>query len=306
MRIAVLMLVVLGIYAAGAYDYALPASPGSLALEGAVEVLMPQVSLVAPGGNWTYPYEYYPVYTQNKTISGNLSEPERLAGSKVGVAALRLNTSSFQEALKGLSKLAVSGKVELLGFSAPLINRTGKGHFTMPGMPPGLYALVVANLSSLAVTTALPMLITNDQISIESPDKVKSGDSMLVKIRVLEGQRNVSRKYAAALVSWADYKAIGIRMSSNGSKVGMTSKISIGNESLEVLGEPKISQSLAEKLLPIIPQDSAVAMDESNKTESEMYLLTDSGWKPGRYVLTCGVYSNRGLDGIGQKIIEMS
>lgn len=127
-----------------------------------------------------------------------------------------------------------------------------------------------------------------------------------MKIRVLQGQKNTSRKYAAALVSWTDYKAMGIRMSSNGSKVGMTSAISIGNESLAVLGEPKISQSLAEKLLPIIPQDSAEALDESDKTESEVYLLTDSGWKPGRYVLTCGVYSNMGLDGIEQKIIEMS
>jgi len=307
MRFAVLMLIVLGISAADAYDYVMPASPGrGLALEGANEVLMPHVSLVTPGGNWTYPYEYYPVYSQNKTISGTLFQPERLAGSRVGVVAVRLNTSSFQEALKGLSKLAVSGKVELLGFSAPSINRTGKGHFTLPGMPPGLYALVVTNLSSLAVTTALPMLITNDLISMESPDRVKSGDSLKVKIRVLQGQRNASRKYAAVLVSWADYKAIGIRISSNGSKFGTTSEICIGNESLEVLGEPKISQSLVEKLLPIIPQDSAVALDESNKTESEVYLLTDSGWKPGRYVLTCGVYSNMGLDGIGQKIIEAS
>jgi hypothetical protein len=46
-------------------------------------------------------------------------------------------------------------------------------------------------------------------------------------------------------------------------------------------------------------------MAESNKTESEMYLIHDGDWKPGRYVLTCGVYSNNGLGGIRQKIIEM-
>jgi len=75
---------------------------------------------------------------------------------------------------------------------------------------------------------------------------------------------------------------------------------------LEIRGEPKISQSLVERLLPILPQDSAVALDQSNKTESEMYLLIDEAWKPGKYVLTCGAYSSKGLDGIIQKTIEMT
>ena len=267
---------------------------------------MPHVSLVTPEGNWIYPYEYYPVYPPNKTISGTIFEPDRLASTTRGVAALRLNTSSFQEALKGISEIAVSGKAELLGFAAPPFNSTGKSRFTLPGMPPGLYGLVVANLSNLAVTTALPMLITNDLISMESPDMVKSGESLKVKIRVLQGQSNTSRKYAAALVSWTDYETMSIKMSSNGSKSGMTSKISIGNESLDILGEPKISQSLVERLLPILPQDSAVALDQSNNMESEMYLLTDEAWKPGKYVLTCGAYSSKGLDGIIQKTIEMT
>lgn len=305
--ILMLMLIVLGISAAGAYNYAMPASPGSgLSLEGASEVLMPHVSLVTPEENWTYPYEYYPVYPQNKTISGTIFEPDRLAGSSMGVAALRLNTSSFQEALKGISKLTASGKVELLGFAALSFNRSGEGHFILPGMPPGLYGLVVANLSNLAVATALPMLITNDQISMESSDTIKSGDNLKVKIRVLQGQSNTSRKYAAALVSRTNYDAMSIKMSSNKSKSGISSKISMGNESLEILGEPKISQSLVERLLPILPQDSAVALDQSNSTESEMYLLTDSAWKPGKYVLTCGAYSSKGLDGIVQKTIEIT
>jgi hypothetical protein len=85
----------------------------------------------------------------------------------------------------------------------------------------------------------------------------------------------------------------------------MTSMININNESLKIVGEPKISQEMVDQILPILPQDSALALAESNETESEMYLIHEGDWKPGRYVLTCGVYSKNGLGGIRQKIIEM-
>jgi methanogen extracellular protein (TIGR04279 family) len=309
MSIPILMIVVLGLSASivGANNYTTPTSPGKgMVLEGASEVLMPHVSIVAPEGILTYPYNYYPVYAQNQTISGNLFGPDLLAGSEVGVAAIRVNTSSFQEALGGLFNFSASNKLELLGFSALSFNRTGKANFTLPGMPPGLFALVAVNMSKLAVQFALPILVANGRISAESVDNVSAGDVLKVNIKVLSGQENVSREYGAALASWTDYTGARINMKSNGSKSGMTSKISIGNESLEIQGEPKISKNLVEKLLLILPQDSALALEESNRTESEINLLTDVAWKPGRYVLTCGVYSSKGLDGISQKIIEMT
>lgn len=109
------------------------------------------------------------------------------------MAALRLNTSSFQEALGGLSELAISRQGGIVGFPAPSFNRTGKGHFALSGMPPGLYALVGANLSNLGVAMSLPMLVTNDQITKESPDEIRTGDALKVTIRVLQGQKNISR-----------------------------------------------------------------------------------------------------------------
>jgi methanogen extracellular protein (TIGR04279 family) len=315
MSIPILMIVVLGLSASivGANNYTTPTSPGKgMVLEGASEVLMPHVSIVAPEGILTYPYNYYPVYAQNQTISGNLFGPDLLAGSEVGVAAIRVNTSSFQEALGGLFNVSASNKLELLGFSDLSFNRTGgktnftRANFTLVGMPPGLFALVAIDMSKLAVRMALPMLVANGRISVESAENVSAGDVLKVNIKVLSGQKNISREYGAALASWTDYVGARINMKSNGSKSGMTSTISIGNESLEIQGEPKVSRKLVEKLLPIQPQDSALAFEESNRTESEINLLTDVVWKPGRYVLTCGVYSSKGLDGISQKIIDMT
>jgi methanogen extracellular protein (TIGR04279 family) len=197
-----------------------------------------------------------------------------------------------------------SNKLELLGFSAVSLNRTGKANFTLPGMPPGLFALVAVDLSKLAVQLALPMLVANDQISVESVDNIRAGDNLEVRIKLLGGEGNISRDYGAALASWSEYTGARIEMKSNGS--GMISTISIGNRSLEVKGEPRISRDLMEKLLPILPGDSAMAMEKSNSTESEISLLTDATWRPGRYVLTTGAYSSKGLDGISQKIIEIT
>jgi methanogen extracellular protein (TIGR04279 family) len=310
MRLVILMLIILGISSSGAqiYNYTASADKGEngLILDGASEIMMPQISLNTPEGNWTYPYDYYPVYTQNQTISGTFFGSSRLAGTVVGVSVLRLNTSSFQEALKELFKLAVSDKVELARLSSLSLNNSGDGHFAMPGLPSGLYVMLVADPNKLSVIVALPMLVTDDDISLQSPDKAGTSEALEVTIEVLTGHGNISRKYGAAIVSLETYRKARINMSSNGSKSSMTSLIRIGNETLNIRGEPKISQELVDEILPILPQDSALAMDVSNRTESEMYLIHDGDWKPGKYVLTCGIYSNKGLGGIRQKIIELT
>lgn len=308
MRAVILVLVILCLSSARAqpYNYTLPASPGArLVLEGAIEVLMPRISLNATEGDWTYPYDYYPVYTKNQTVSGTFYENNSIAGSAITVNVLELNTQSFQEALRELYKLEVLGKAKTAGFTTLSLNRTGEGHFSIPGLSSGLYALLVADKNNLSVLSAIPVLVTDDMISVESPDKAGTGDALGVKIRVLQGQANLSRKYGAAIVSWETYRESRIDMNSDVSRAGMTSTIGVGNESLKIIGEPKISQSLVDQILTILPEDSALAMSESNKTEAEMYLMHDGEWKPGRYVLTCGVYSDNGLGGIKQKIIEM-
>jgi methanogen extracellular protein (TIGR04279 family) len=258
-----------------------------------------------PEGNWTYPYDHYPVYPMNQKISGTFFGTSRIASSTISVIVLKLNTSSFQEALKDLYRLETLDKVEPTKFFSIFLNGTGIGHFSINGQASGLYALLVVDPKKLSVMSAIPMLVTDDEISVESPSKATKNETLKVKIKVLQGQRNISRKFGAAIVTWETYRATSINTSSNSSKERMTSTIRIENESLKIVGEPKISQEMVDQILPILPQDSALALAESNKTESEMYLINEGDWKPGRYVLTCGVYSNNGLGGIEQKIIEL-
>lgn len=312
MRLAVLIFIILSVSVALAQNYnnyTLPTYTGKigswLTFEGGHDVLMPHTVLNMPEGNWTYPYDYYSVYTRNQNMSGTFSGTSRLAGSTIGVVVQRLNTSSFQEALRELYKMEALDRSETTGVTSISLNGTGIGHFSIHGLASGLYAFLVVDLKKLSVMSALPVLITDDEISVESPDIAAKGETLKVKIKVLQGQRNISRKYGTAIVSMETYRATSINISGNGSKEMMTSMINIKNESLKIVGEPKISQEMVDQILPILPVDSALALAESNETESEMYLIHEGDWKPGRYVLTCGVYSKNGLGGIRQKIIEM-
>lgn len=312
MRPAVLMFMIFCVSAALAQNYnnyTIPTYPsksgGWLTLEGANEILMPHINLNTPEGNWTYPYDYYPVYARNQSISGTFFGTGLMAGSKINVSIQKLNTSSFQVALRELYKLEVLNSVEPAGFTSISLNGTGIGHFRIQSGSSGMYALVVMDPKMHSVLSALPMLITDDEISVESPYKAAKGEPLKMKINVLQGQKNISRKFGAAIVSWENYRATRINTSSNWSKEGMTSTISIGNESIKIVGEPRISQEMVDQILPILPADSALAMTGSNDTEAEMYLMHDGDWTPGRYVLTCGVYSINGLGGIEQNIIEM-
>ena len=264
--------------------YAQPTYPikggGWLTLEGANEVLMPRVNLNMPDGTWTYPYDYYPVYARDQNISGTFHGTSQTAGSTIGLSVLKLNTSSFQEALRELYNLEALGRFAPRELTSISLNDTGIGHFRVHGPTSGLYALLVVDERKLSIMSALPMLVTDDDISVESPDDATTNETLMVKINILHGQGNISRKFGAAIVSLETYRKASIRTSSEGSKGSMTSMISIGNESMKIVGEPRISQGMVDQILPILPEDSALAMVDSNKTEAECTSCTTQTGSP--------------------------
>jgi methanogen extracellular protein (TIGR04279 family) len=314
------LIVVLGVsaliwplsFTAYAYNYTIPGSSnGTVALDDAnvSQVLVPRMNLLTAEGNWSSPHDYYPVYSAGQNVSGAIAG--FLNAEDIGVAALRLNVSSLNEVFSVLAKLLANSQMGVsvekgwLGYPLSSFYEIEKGRFNISDQRPGLYALVVANLSNLSVMTAVPMLVTNEQVVMESDDSAKIGDPLKVSLSLL-GDKNMSRIHYAALISEDDYRAIRIDLGyNNGSSSGTTSRITSGVQSMQLLGQPKISQAQVQEVVPLLPQDSAVAMQLSNTSESVMYLLTETTWKPGRYILTGAVYSGKGLDGIVQKTIEM-
>lgn len=84
------------------------------------------------------------------------------------------------------------------------------------------------------------------------------------------------------MVSADDYNTVSLKI--NGNSEGMISTVSLGAEVRAGFEEPKISQTLVEYIISILPQGCAVDLQESNTTCLDMYLVTDSGLKPGRYI----------------------
>ena len=123
-------------------------------------LLMPHVDLNIPEGNWTYPYDYYPVYARNQNISGTFYGTGRMAGSTIDVTVLKLNTSSYHEALREIYKLEALNGVEPTEFTSMSLNVTGIGNFSIHGLASGLYALLVVDPKKLSVMSALPLLVT--------------------------------------------------------------------------------------------------------------------------------------------------
>jgi hypothetical protein len=71
-------------------------------------------------------------------------------------------------------------------------------------------------------------------------------------------------------------------------------------------GSPRISSELLMNLLPLLPPNSAVGLQESTQPGVDLILMADLPWRTGYYVLTCGIYSpEMGLIGIKQTNVEV-
>ncbi len=108
------------------------------------------------------------------------------------------------------------------------------------------------------------------------------------------------------MISSQDYATAGLSLTANGTEEGLISTITLCNSSMQVQGMPGISTDLLMKILYMLPQNSAVAMQESAEQNVELYLFTDPAWEKGEYILTCAVYSpKKGLMGMRQGTIEV-
>jgi methanogen extracellular protein (TIGR04279 family) len=280
-----------------------------IALDGGNEVIMPGASLTMPGVQWSYPYKNYPVYAPGQSISGSFNDPDSgiHAVQKIGICLVRLNTESFLETLKILARQEMPDPGDLIGMEMLDPSSRGEGRFSFKGLDPGLYAIAAADMGHREILCALPVFVAEGHISVDAPDMISLGDMGEVKIQSFGQPGNMTRKYGAVLISAEDYNAssLSIKDHSLNESPDMVSTISIGPKSAEIRGEPKISQKLIESILAVLPQDSAIALQESNSTSSDMYLITDPGWAPGKYILTCGVYTSDGIIGINQRFVEL-
>jgi len=265
-------------------------------LEGSDHLIIPEVGLIRPDSQWSYPLGSYPIIAQGRNISGLVLGAEELSGTKVG---LYLSGFSIQDFLS--PKIALNKSISSSPQAAVSLNASGCANFSLEGVESGLFSLFALDRENQTVLSALPLLVTAGNLEMEIPEQVTAGDVIYLQARA--GPGNDSRIYGAIMLSLQDFSNSSLITSTDGQNV--TTAISLGQKSQEILGVPGISRDFLMNLFLLLPANSAVGMVESNQSETTFNLITDREWDKGSYVLTAAVYSQGRIEGIKQGIVEV-
>jgi methanogen extracellular protein (TIGR04279 family) len=183
------------------------------------------------------------------------------------------------------------------------LNETGDSRFVLKGIPSGLYILYVAEDLNHTILSATPLLITAGDLKVDLPSKVNAGEVLKVGVNISGQVEN--NTIAALMISCEDYESAELEVSSNGTRQSLA-KLVLGNGSLQFQGLPSDYKQILTGIFEILPENSAAALQESSRPQSQLYMLTDREWKRGMYLLTCAVYSSgRGIVALNQSEVEV-
>ena len=261
---------------------------------------IPQASLIDRNSNRAFPFHTLAMYEDNQTISGTFQGPSTLAGTEVRVTIASFNISKFMSFLNNNN----STRQDVNG-SLILLNASGDASFSLAGLPDGAYIISMIDEHNSTLLSASPLLVTIGELSIDAPGNLPAGDPISMTIKSPGGE--VDKIYAAIMISKQDYDSAKLEISTNNTSQGLLTSIFLGNESRQIQGLPSISSQFLMGMLPILPQNSAIAMQESNESEAKLVLITDNTWQKGSYILTSAVYApGKGILGLKQTAVEVT
>jgi methanogen extracellular protein (TIGR04279 family) len=264
-----------------------------LNLDGANQIETPFMN---SSMNKTYLEDHLLVYAENQSLNGTFSGPISMAGSDIKVCISGFDIAKFLSPYS-----AGAGMMNNCSGPSAKLNSTGVARFIVPGVPSGMYTLFVIDKNSSAALMAMPLLITQRNLTIQTPEKIMAGDVLKIKMNTTDAG-NQTRIFAAVMISIKDYENASINLM-NGTK---NITLSLGSKSIEIKEMPSLSSDLLMEMMYLLPQNSAVGMQESQNQEAELSLITDAQWPKGFYILTCVKYSpGRGLIGLKQEAIEV-
>jgi methanogen extracellular protein (TIGR04279 family) len=260
---------------------------------------IPQASLIDRNSNRAFPFHTLAMYEENQTISGAFQGPSTLAGTEVRVTIASFNISKF------MSFLNNNGTRQEGNGSLIRLNASGDASFSLAGLPDGVYIISMTDEHNSTLLSASPLLVTIGELSIDAPRNLPAGDPISMTIKTPGGKED--KIYAAIMISKQDYDSAKLEISTNNTSQGLLTSIFLGNESRQIQGLPAVSSQFLMGMLPILPQNSAIAMQESNESEAKLVLITDNTWQKGSYILTSAVYApGKGILGLKQTAVEVT
>lgn len=264
---------------------------GAILLEKTDAIEMPQLNI---GANWSYAYEGIPVIGENQSLNGSIS-----SGLKSSGVNLCIKPFSATEILK-------ASEVENLSCTGTSLelNLTEQANFSIPGMAEGLYTLSLSDLNRTQELSALQLLVAQEDLALRLPSSIQAGDPLKVEANI--SGINQSKIFGVIMISGQDYDNMSLNLTSRESGSGYNSTLKIGEREGQLPSLTNLSYDLAMDLLYLLPQNSAVAIQESLQSDVELFLITDTAWPKGEYILTCAVFSSKeGLLGLKQETVKV-
>lgn len=259
-----------------------------------------------------------PVLVQNQSVLAEFLGSDEMANQTLEICTSGFNLSMAMDPSLVLNKNAHLSKACLID-----LNSTGSSAFELPGLPAGAYQIYALDLNHTRVLSSSFALVVARGLSTYTPSEISPGDILMVQVQMPDGGRETNATdinnvtadkasnttgatnsgelcyYGAMLVSEEDClnTSIAFKNDANGSPVSLI--ITRANTTAEL--PTRFNKSSLNSMFPIMPSNSAMAVQESQDGKSELNLITDESLTPGRYVLFSAAYSARGmLMGINQ------
>ncbi|WP_348305089.1 hypothetical protein [Methanothrix sp.] len=170
----------------------------------------------------------------------------------------------------------------------------------------GLYALYALDGNRSSIAPAQAFILTEGAAVLQMEDSIPS-ENEFIKINLSTGMEdNRTKIFAAAIMPRKEYDNATMRLVANESKTWPVVALSIGNRSTEIEVNPATAQDQLMGMISLLPDNSAISMQEAAQSSVDLIFLTDGSWVKGEYVIVCAIYSPEvGLKGLKQKIVEV-
>ncbi|MCX6677690.1 MAG: hypothetical protein NTU95_07065 [Methanothrix sp.] len=278
---------------------------GPISLEGNDLLIMPKMSLPEEADGMEF-FNRLPVYSRNQSIIGAFLFPLQGNASNISVCISPFNLSFYLSGYEGAHGLREKECAKTSPISNGSTKQSGTS-FQLSSRSSGMYSLNFIDQNKSNALISMPLLITEGQIVLQMQSIVKADEPFIQVKMNTTAPGNQSKLFAAIMVSRKDYENASLGMAKNETTNSIDLNLSLGSKSMQIQGPLKISTELLMNLLPLLPANSAVGLQESTLPGVDLILLTDKPWEKGEYILTCAAYSpGKGLLGIKQSEVEIS
>lgn len=253
-------------------------------------------------------FDRIPVYSINQPIVGAFLSPLQADASNISVCTFPFDLSFY---LSDYHRTGFSGKdcaknnlaLDSSNYTIDTndLNGTNCGSFLLSITSSGLHSLNFFDEKKSSLLISMPLLITEGQTVLQVPSIVEAEEPFIQVVMNTTVPGNQNKFFAAILISRNNYENASLGVAKNKTINSLDVTLSLGSKSLQIDGPLKISSELLMGLLPLLPANSAIGLQESTQQGVDLILLPDKSWERGEYILTGGIYSPvKGLLGIKQ------